>query len=128
VQVDPIKPTFKAPGTERLKLKYEELLSSFGFEFNLRRYSLVAAVPALPPSVAPRLRQWHALLDARRTLTRRVEEAEYGLSDANLRQMPDFETRVRVLQSMVGVRVCVPLAFVLSENLQFLQFNAILGW
>jgi len=40
VQVDPIKPTLKAPGIERLKLKYEELLSNFGFKFNLRRYSV----------------------------------------------------------------------------------------
>ena len=38
MQVDPIKPTLKAPGTERLKLKYEELLSNFGFKFKLRRY------------------------------------------------------------------------------------------
>jgi hypothetical protein len=63
---------------------------------------LVASVPPLPPSVAPRLRAWHALLDARRALSRRVDELEYGLSDANLRQMPDFETRVEVLQSMAG--------------------------
>jgi len=41
VQVDPIKPTLKAPGTERLKLKYEEPLSDFGFKFNLRRYTEV---------------------------------------------------------------------------------------
>ncbi|ACO62654.1 predicted protein, partial [Micromonas commoda] len=61
---------------------------------------LVAAVPALPSSVAPRLRAWHALLDARRALSKRVEELEHGLSDANLQQMPDFETRVEVLQSM----------------------------
>jgi hypothetical protein len=39
VQVDPIKPTLKAPGTERLKLECEELLSNFGFNFNLRRYN-----------------------------------------------------------------------------------------
>jgi hypothetical protein len=39
VQVDPIKPTLKATGTERLKLKYEELLSNVGFKFNLRRYN-----------------------------------------------------------------------------------------
>jgi hypothetical protein len=39
VQVDPIKPTLKAPGTDRLKLNYEELLSNFGFKFDLRRYS-----------------------------------------------------------------------------------------
>jgi len=40
VQVDPIKPTLKAPGTERLKLKHEELLSHFGYKFKMRRYSL----------------------------------------------------------------------------------------
>lgn len=61
---------------------------------------LVAAVPSLPPKVAPRLRAWHALLDARRVLSERVADLEYGLSDANLRQMPDFEARVEVLQSM----------------------------
>jgi len=39
VQVDPIKPTLTAPGTKRLKLKYDKPLSSFAFNFNLRRYS-----------------------------------------------------------------------------------------
>jgi len=38
VQVDPIKPTLKAPGIKRLKLKQGELLSIFAFKFNLRRY------------------------------------------------------------------------------------------
>ena len=40
VQVDLIKPTFKAPGTKRLKLKYVKLPSSFAFKFNLRRYAV----------------------------------------------------------------------------------------
>jgi hypothetical protein len=39
VQVDPIKPMLKAPGTKRLKLKHDKTLSSFAFNFNLRRYS-----------------------------------------------------------------------------------------
>jgi len=39
VQVDPIKPTLKAPGTKRLKLDSDELLLSFAFKFNLRRYN-----------------------------------------------------------------------------------------
>jgi len=38
VQVDPIKPTLKPPGTKHSRLKCDELLSSFGFKFNLRRY------------------------------------------------------------------------------------------
>ena len=39
MQVEPIKPVLKAPGTKRLKLKYDELFSSFAFNFNLRRYT-----------------------------------------------------------------------------------------
>ena len=39
VQVDPVKPTLKAPGTKRLKLKYVTSLSNFAFKFKLRRYS-----------------------------------------------------------------------------------------
>jgi len=34
----PIEPTFKAPGTKGLKLKHDELLLSFAFNFNLGRY------------------------------------------------------------------------------------------
>jgi len=41
VQVDPVKPTLKAPGTKRLKPKYDEPLSKFAFKFNLRRYNEV---------------------------------------------------------------------------------------
>jgi len=39
VQVDPIKTTLKAPGTKRLKLEFNELLSSFASKSNLRRYT-----------------------------------------------------------------------------------------
>jgi hypothetical protein len=55
VQVDPIKPTLKAPGTKRLKLKHDEVLSKCAFKINLRRYTqpaaraaAVAAQPAAP--------------------------------------------------------------------------------
>jgi len=48
VQVDPIKPTSNAPGTKRLKLEYDELLSSFAFKFNLRRYN--KASPRIKPA------------------------------------------------------------------------------
>ena len=44
-QVDPMNPTLKAPGTKRLKLKNDELLSNFGFKFNLRRYIMAGEVP-----------------------------------------------------------------------------------
>ena len=39
VQVEPMKPKLKPPGTKRLKLEYAGLLSNFGFKFNLRRYT-----------------------------------------------------------------------------------------
>jgi len=39
VQVDPIKPTLKAPGAKPLQLKYDEMLSKFAFEIDLRRYN-----------------------------------------------------------------------------------------
>jgi hypothetical protein len=38
VQVDPIKPALKAPGSKRLKLKYAGPLSDFTFNIDLRRY------------------------------------------------------------------------------------------
>jgi hypothetical protein len=40
VHVPPFKPTLKAPGTKRLKLRHDHLLSSFAFNSNLRRYTL----------------------------------------------------------------------------------------
>ena len=38
MQVDPIKPTLKLPGTNRLKVKDDKLLSNFGFKFDMRCY------------------------------------------------------------------------------------------
>ena len=37
MQVDPIKPKLKPPGTRHLKLNCSMLLSTFAFKFNLRR-------------------------------------------------------------------------------------------
>jgi hypothetical protein len=36
-----MKPTFKAHGTKRLKLKLDIVLSNFALEVNLRRYTQV---------------------------------------------------------------------------------------
>jgi len=47
VQLYPIKPTLKPPRTKRLKLKYDELVSNFDFNFSLRRYSQAGAGAAL---------------------------------------------------------------------------------
>ena len=40
VLVDPIKPTLTDPGPKRLKPRYDKPLSSFAFNFNLRRYNM----------------------------------------------------------------------------------------
>jgi len=39
VQVEPMKPILKAHETNRLTLKCDKLLSSFAFNFSLRRYT-----------------------------------------------------------------------------------------
>jgi hypothetical protein len=39
VQVDPMKPMLKPPGTKHLKLKYGTPLPTFAFKFNLRRHT-----------------------------------------------------------------------------------------
>jgi hypothetical protein len=59
VQVDPIKPTLKPPGSERLKLKCDDPLPSFAFDFNVRRYITV---------------QRDALSDEMKQLVARVQE------------------------------------------------------
>ena len=46
MQVEPVKPKLKAPGTKRLKLYYDKLPSSFAFNFNLRRYTSAARCSA----------------------------------------------------------------------------------
>jgi len=55
VQVDTIGPMWKVPGSKRLELWHDELLSIFAFNFNLRRYTLVwltkSAETGLPSSM-----------------------------------------------------------------------------
>ena len=47
VQVEPMKFMLKAPGTKRLKLKYDEPLSTVSFNLRLRRYSEAQSVSLL---------------------------------------------------------------------------------
>ena len=48
VQVDPMKPTLKAHGTQRLILLCDEPLSQFALNFNLRRYTTAGLGPYAP--------------------------------------------------------------------------------
>ena len=59
VQVDLMKSMLKAPGTKRLKLNSDQLLSNVTFQVKLRRYTSAAvaqaAAGAAPPVAAPAL-------------------------------------------------------------------------
>ena len=48
VQVHPIKSNLKPPGTKRLKLKCDILLSTYAFKLNLRLYTVVPPSPPPP--------------------------------------------------------------------------------
>jgi hypothetical protein len=45
VQVDSIRPTLKAPGIKRLKLRHDTRLSNVAFKFDLRRYTAAETHP-----------------------------------------------------------------------------------
>jgi hypothetical protein len=47
LQLDPIQPTWIAPGNKRLKPKQNELVSSFASKFKLRRYNVVVGSAAV---------------------------------------------------------------------------------
>jgi hypothetical protein len=48
-------PKLKPPGTKRLTLKYDMLLSNFAFKFNLRRHMKAEGNPLLCGAVPPGL-------------------------------------------------------------------------
>ena len=47
MQIDPVKPMLNQPESKRLKLKCDKLLSTIGFNFNLRRHTKGAENAAL---------------------------------------------------------------------------------
>ena len=62
VQVDPVKPKLKPPGTKRLKLKGDVLFSSVAFKYDLRRYATEEAAAQAGTSTRPLLRSTQAVL------------------------------------------------------------------
>jgi hypothetical protein len=53
VQVDPVKPELKLPGTKSLKLNVDVLLLTSALKFNLRRYTWGWAMPMPIPAQPP---------------------------------------------------------------------------
>ena len=62
--MDPIKSMLKAPGTKRLKLEYDYLLSSSAFKCNLRRYNKAVAPKLELPGRRRHLLNVYARLEA----------------------------------------------------------------
>ena len=85
MQVDPIKPTVKAPGTKRLKLICDDPLSNFAFKYNLRRY-ITARGAGAEVLVIP-----GAML---RRCVRLVNETAMREAEQALREVPMFAAAV----------------------------------
>ena len=60
VQVAPMNPKLKAPGTKLLKLEHEKLLFKFAFNFNLRHYTTATLTSPRGPTW-PRPRDHHSM-------------------------------------------------------------------
>ena len=72
MQVDPTKPKLKPPGIKRLKLKHNNLLSSFALTFNLCGYTKAVAAGARLQAVSQELdlseEEKQDLVEARRCM------------------------------------------------------------
>jgi len=55
VQLEPMKPTLKPPGSERMKVRCDDVLSNFALTFQLRLYNAVRNVHVKPASRSGRL-------------------------------------------------------------------------
>ena len=51
--MDPMKPTLEVPGSERLKLKCDDVLLNIAFNINLRRYIAAVDAPAAAGLTCP---------------------------------------------------------------------------
>jgi hypothetical protein len=58
-----MKLKFRPPGTKRLKLKCDILVSTSASKFNLRRYITGAAATAATPPASPSLPSWDGSWD-----------------------------------------------------------------
>jgi hypothetical protein len=61
----------KGPGTKRLELTNNEMLSNFACKFNLRRYTMVQA-------------HGRAAVHTRSTLVTQAEDSQYSLAEINV--------------------------------------------
>ena len=69
MQVDPVIPTLKAPGSKHVKLEYDALLPNVAFNFNLRRY-IKAGVDAAEVAAMTGTDEEHAAATRMQTMQR----------------------------------------------------------
>ena len=62
MQVDPVKPNLKPPGTKRLKLNCDELRSTSAFKFNMRRFMMKDDAEDAAPSYSAAMTPFAALV------------------------------------------------------------------
>jgi len=97
VQVDPIKPTLKASGTQRLTLKSDKPLSNVAFRFNLRRYNKAGALAAAADAAAAE--QSHALASQHAELQEEKAAALSAAAGDNGEAMQHLEATIRQVGS-----------------------------
>jgi uncharacterized Zn-finger protein len=69
VRVHPMRPTLTVPGSKRLKLKCDELPSSFAFNFDLRRHTKEHITESILTLACPRCKQAFVVGRCRLTLS-----------------------------------------------------------
>jgi len=121
VQVDPVKPTLKAPGTMRLKAKHVKLLSNFAVRFNLRRYTSVLQFVDLAGSerarrtgnVGERLKEATAINSSLMNLGRCLEALRWNQKTGDKRQ----QKRVGPATSCLPHHACHIILHVIHSRL-----------
>ena len=97
VQADPIKPKLTPPGTKRLTLNSDILLSTSAFKFNLRRYTVEPEVDAMAMQWRERLQEGDMALqsDIFGMLQQRDSEGELRVWDFTRQELGQMVTTMR---------------------------------
>ena len=110
-----MKPMLKAPGTKRLKLKYDQLLSillqfcfNFAFSFNLRRY-MKAVMGVL---------RTHQAGPEHMFLTRGLHSSTFRLDVSTFCGLRWVITEPRTAQDELSVDECKPLVLTITTTLK----------
>jgi hypothetical protein len=128
VQVHPIKPTLKAPGAKRLKLKCDALLSKCAFNFSLRHYSTVELARSGPACLGAAATfaeagpATNSLLSLTCLMVQRAQSGSKCTSEpVHTRRIINFglATRLLFISTVPAVSYLEPLVAIPSQNLEY---------